>query len=157
MLSLDTAVKRAETVNQCFELRGHSIVIERGDKYQHIRAPRIKLSARQADEPSLLGLPISTTIFIRTSLMPRQNFSPDTSHTQTLFPVLYIHHGYFSTPYCSSFTGSSHSLEPFSPGTSMARWENQLSGAAPCQCFTPTGIFMQLPGLISTASFPHSW
>jgi len=39
--------------------------------------------------------------------------------------------------YRSASTGSNHSLEVFSPGTSSARWENQLSGAAPCQCFTP--------------------
>ena len=63
---------------------------------------------------------------------------------------------YFRLPYCFSSTGSSHSFEPFSPGTSIAKCENQLSGAAPCQCFTPVGIFIQSPGFISTASLPHS-
>lgn len=70
-----------------------------------------------------------------------------------IFPAASL---YFSTPYCVSSTGSSHSFDPFSPGTSMARCENQLSGAAPCQCFTPTGILMQSPGFISTAGLPHS-
>ena len=63
---------------------------------------------------------------------------------------------YFSFLYSSSLTGSSHSLELFSPGTSIARWLNHSSGAAPCQCFTSAGILMQSPGFISTASFPSS-
>ncbi len=63
---------------------------------------------------------------------------------------------YFKTPYCSSDTASSHSLLPFSPGISTARWENQESGAAPCQCFTPTGMLTTLPGVISMASLLHS-
>ena len=41
-------------------------------------------------------------------------------------------------------------------GTSTARWENQLSGVAPCQCLTPAGIWMQSLGFISIASFLHS-
>lgn len=36
---------------------------------------------------------------------------------------------YLSLLYSSSLTDSSHSLEPFSPGTSIARCENQLSAA----------------------------
>ena len=36
--------------------------------------------------------------------------------------------------------GSSHSVEVFSPGISNARCANQLSAAAPCQCFTPDGM-----------------
>lgn len=66
------------------------------------------------------------------------------SITSTFKPhfCLYMTYDYFSTPYCSSSTGSSHSLKPFSPGTSTARWENQLSGTAPCQCFTPTEMFI---------------
>lgn len=44
------------------------------------------------------------------------------------------HHYYFNLSYCSSVTGSSHSLKAFSPGISKARCANQLS-AAPCQCF----------------------
>ena len=63
---------------------------------------------------------------------------------------------YFSFLYSSSLTGSSHSLELFSPGTSIARCENHSSGAAPCQCLTPVGILMQSPGFISTASLPSS-
>ena len=64
--------------------------------------------------------------------------------------------GYLSIPYCFSVTGSNHSFDPSLPGTSTARWLNHESGAAPCQCFTPTGIFTQSPGFISTASLPHS-
>ena len=63
---------------------------------------------------------------------------------------------YFSFLYSSSLTGSSHSLELFSPGTSIARCENHSSGAAPCQCLIPVGILMQSPGFISTASLPFS-
>ena len=63
---------------------------------------------------------------------------------------------YFSFLYSSSLTGSSHSVELFSPGTSIARCENHSSGAAPCQCLTPVGILMQSPGFISTASLPSS-
>lgn len=51
--------------------------------------------------------------------------------------------------YSSSFTGSSHSFELPSAGTSTAKWENQLSGAAPCQCFTSGGMFTTSPGFIS--------
>ena len=46
---------------------------------------------------------------------------------------------------------------PFGKYTSMATWENQLSFAAPCQCFTPTGIVTTSPARSSCASFPHSW
>ena len=63
---------------------------------------------------------------------------------------------YFSLPYSSSETGSSHSFEQFSPGTVNARCANQLSGAAPCQCFTPVGMFTTSPGSISCAGWPHS-
>ena len=47
---------------------------------------------------------------------------------------------YFNLLYSSSETGSSHSLEVSSPSNSNAKCENQESGAAPCQCFTPAGI-----------------
>lgn len=63
---------------------------------------------------------------------------------------------YFSLPYSSSVTGSSHSLEVFSPGTSKARWANHPSAAAPCQCLTLAGIWMTVPGRISTAGLPSS-
>ena len=64
---------------------------------------------------------------------------------------------YFSLPYVSSVTASNHWLKQFTPGTSRARWENQLSGAAPCQCFTPVGMLTTSPGCSSRASWPHSW
>ena len=54
------------------------------------------------------------------------------------------------------FDASSHSVDVSSPGTSIARCENQLSSAAPCQCFTPAGMFTQSPGFIATGSLPHS-
>ena len=59
---------------------------------------------------------------------------------------------YFSLAYSFSSTGSNHSLLLSSPGTSMARWENQLSGAAPCQCFTPAGMWTASPGRSSTGA-----
>ena len=55
-----------------------------------------------------------------------------------------------------SVTASSHSLEVPSPGTSRARWENQLSAAAPCQCFTSGGILTTSPGLSARGALPHS-
>lgn len=63
---------------------------------------------------------------------------------------------YLSLSYSSSVTGSSHSLEVSSPGTSKARWANQPSEAAPCQCFTFAGIWITVPGRISTAGLPSS-
>ncbi len=63
---------------------------------------------------------------------------------------------YFNLSYSSSVTGSSHSLDVSSPGTLNARCENQLSAAAPCQCFTLAGIWITVPGRISTAGFPSS-
>ena len=57
---------------------------------------------------------------------------------------------YASLPYSSSDTGSSHSVEAFSPATSIARCENHESGAAPCQCSTFAGMFTTVPGSIST-------
>lgn len=54
-------------------------------------------------------------------------------------------------------TGSSHWLEQPSPGTSRARWENQLSGAAPCQCLTSGGMMTTSPGRSFRGSLPHSW
>lgn len=61
-----------------------------------------------------------------------------------------------SWPYWASSTGSHHSVRPPSPGTSIARCWNQLSFAAPCQCFTPAGILTTSPGCNSRASCPHS-
>ena len=52
-------------------------------------------------------------------------------------PIIF---NYFNFPYSSSDTGSHHSFDISSPGTSTARWLNQLSGAAPCQCFTSGGM-----------------
>ena len=63
---------------------------------------------------------------------------------------------YFILLYSSSLTASCHSLDVFSPGISKARWANQLSFAAPCQCFTLAGIWMIVPGRISCAGFPSS-
>lgn len=68
----------------------------------------------------------------------------------------FISHYYLRLLYSSSATGSSHSLEAFSPGISKARWANQLSAAAPCQCFTLAGIWITVPGNISCAGFPSS-
>ena len=47
-------------------------------------------------------------------------------------------------------------LEVSSPGTSTARCENQLSGAAPCQCLTSGGMFTTSPGTSSCAGLPAS-
>ena len=63
---------------------------------------------------------------------------------------------YFSLSYSSSLTGSSHSLLWFSPGASMAKWANQLSAEAPCQCFTLAGMLTTSPGWSLRAGLPHS-
>ena len=59
-------------------------------------------------------------------------------------------------PYAASSTASSHSLEVSVPGTSTAKCENQLSGAAPCQCFTPAGILTTSPGSNRRARSPQA-
>ena len=61
-----------------------------------------------------------------------------------------------SASYCASATGSSHSLRVLTPGTSTARWLNQLSFAAPCQCLTPAGMLTASPGVSSRAGSPHA-
>ena len=61
-----------------------------------------------------------------------------------------------SASYASPSTGAHHSVEQPSPGASSATWENQLSLAAPCQCFTPAGINTTPPGFSARASRPHS-
>lgn len=53
--------------------------------------------------------------------------------------------------YSSSLTDSSHSFDLFSPGTSKAKWANQLSAAAPCHYFTLAGIWMTVPRYFSPA------
>ena len=63
---------------------------------------------------------------------------------------------YFNLAYSSGSTGSNHSLDAPSAGTSTARCWNQLSFAAPCQCFTSGGMFTTSPAFSSCAGFPHS-
>ena len=58
--------------------------------------------------------------------------------------------------YSSSVTGSSHSVEAFSPGTPRERWLNHEFFRAPCQCFTPGCMFTTSPGLRARAGFPSS-
>ena len=72
------------------------------------------------------------------------------------FIILKSYRCYFILLYFSSHTASCHSLDVFSPGISKARWANQLSFAAPCQCFTFAGIWMTVPGRISCAGLPSS-
>lgn len=58
--------------------------------------------------------------------------------------------------YSSSVTGSCHSLEVFSPGTSTAMCENQLFLFAPCQCLTFAGMTTTSPAFRLRAGLPHS-
>jgi hypothetical protein len=58
-------------------------------------------------------------------------------------------------PYCSSVTFSSHSTLLPSRNSVIARCVIELSGAAPCQCFTPAGMRTTSPGRISCLSPPH--
>ena len=41
MLSLQTSIKRAEAVNERFELRAHAVIVKRGDENEHIRAENL--------------------------------------------------------------------------------------------------------------------
>ena len=72
------------------------------------------------------------------------------------FIIVKSYRCYFILLYSSSLTASCHSLEVFSPGISKARCANQLSFAAPCQCFTLAGMWMTVPGRISCAGLPSS-
>ena len=73
-----------------------------------------------------------------------------------LFDWLPSRRSHGSISYCTPSTGSHHSLPVSSPGHSSATWENQLSFAAPCQCFIPAGMAATSPGSSSRASWPHS-
>ena len=95
-------------------------------------APRMNSSQRISELPPFRGLP---------------------DKIRTFWPINYT--SYFSFEYASSSTASHHWVREFSPGTSTARWENQLSGAAPCQCFTPGAIFTTSPGFRARGSCPH--
>ena len=74
--------------------------------------------------------------------------------TFIFFIIVKSYSCYFILLYSSSLTASCHSLDVFLPGISKARWENQLSFAAPCQCFTLAGMWMTVPGRISCAGLP---
>lgn len=65
-------------------------------------------------------------IFLRTSQFPIAIYN--------IFDQLYQYGlaNHFNLLYSSSVTDSHHSLDVSSPGTSIARCENQLSDAAPC-------------------------
>ena len=56
----------------------------------------------------------------------------------------------------SSKKASSHPLLSFSPGTSIARWENQLSAMALCQCLISAEILTTSPGWSAWGFLPHS-
>ena len=74
----------------------------------------------------------------------------------SLDPIHTKHSFQLNLPYSSSLTGSSHSLEQPSPGISMAMWLNHVSFLAPCQCLTPAGMTMTVPGVRLCASLPSS-
>jgi sortase A len=61
-----------------------------------------------------------------------------------------------SSAYAASPTGSSHSVEAFSPGTPTERWLNQESRLAPCQCRTPGAMLTTSPGRSARAGLPAS-
>lgn len=53
-------------------------------------------------------------------------------------------------------TGSSHSFEVSSPGTSTEMWLNQEFGWAPCQCLTLAGMMTTSPGFNFWTGLPAS-
>lgn len=57
--------------------------------------------------------------------------------------------------YCSALTCSIHSTTVPLSFSAMAIWVMTLSGAAPCQCFTPAGIQTTSPCRISSIGPPH--
>ena len=76
-------------------------------------------------------------------------------HRSRTYEIAPVH--YRALLYCSSDTGSSHSfVEPGCTSLWRARCCIQLSAAAPCQCFTPSGTSMMVPGVSGTAGLPHS-
>ena len=96
-----------------------------------------------------LHLSIHGSFRPRTGIPSKTAGQPSSAHRRQFlfflsFPPTIL--SYFRVPYTASSTASSHSLEPSTPGTSIARCENHESGAAPCQCFTPTGILTTSPG-----------
>lgn len=74
----------------------------------------------------LLGI---RSLIVWRERLSRAGISFGRAVAQPSFPV--------ALKYSPSLTASSHSLAVSAPGTSTARWESQLFGAAPCQCFTP--------------------
>ena len=63
----------------------------------------------------------------------------------------------FRVEYVASSTSPSHSVLVSSPGYSNARWLNQESAAAPCQCGVFAGTSTMLPGCRRCAGLPSSW
>lgn len=95
----------------------------------------------------------SPTWITRTSVM---SFVFRNSERRRRFLRHALSGSHFSLSYSSGATASSHSLDAPSAGTSTARCWNQLSFAAPCQCFTSGGMFTTSPACSSCAGFPHS-
>lgn len=111
--------------------------------------------------PSQKGMTACSALVRGHGAPPDSSAVPDrTSHFQSweIVPMgmRSIDSFYFSAAYMLSSTGSSHSLRVSSPGTSTAIWENQLSAFAPCQCLTPAGIGMTVPGSRLTGALPSS-
>ena len=73
------------------------------------------------------------TFFLRN---PRSASSPP---SDSVLPSIYVKAAKVFS-YCASDTSSSHSLDVLTPSGSMARWLNQASVTAPCQCLTPAGM-----------------
>ena len=86
-------------------------------------------------------------------------FAADYKFLQNLLPSNnYSIGGYvYSLSYTSLVTASSHSLlAPSCTSLWYVKCWNQLSLAAPCQCFTSAGMAMTVPGVITSGSLPHS-
>ena len=173
MFALDASVQGAEAVNHRFELRGHAVVIQRGGKHQHVGPKDCRANAFHvvllhawaviaACDATAAGLEAGMRHVDQLNFMPAfLRATPKCIRQQVRgAPLVGAAHQHCnvhtSTSYCASLTGSSHSLRPFTPGTSTARWLIQLSFAAPCQCLTPAGILITLPGVSSCAGLPHS-
>ncbi len=63
---------------------------------------------------------------------------------------------YYSMVYSSSVTDSNHSASPFWALGVIERCTNQLSGVAPCQCYTFGGTFSTSPSRITFTRFASS-
>ena len=128
-----------------------------GFQLLRLLAPLLIIAASACDEQDLTALVVDVPVVTAVIWTPPPLFPKNTALNGIQNCVLCIFTiFYFNLAYSSGSTDSNHSLDAPSAGTSTARCWNQLSFAAPCQCFTSGGMFTTSPARSSCAGFPHS-